>query len=306
MSWVRRCAAGEFFVSRIATIPLILVTSLVSCDSTVEWSDWRSTFVVSDGGVIMTMDRTGRIVHRFAARGHVPRWSSTGSSFVFDSAGGLARFDVGATKPVLYQNEAGNGVRAGSPTLLDDGSIVAQVCPLCELLLIESIVRYFPEDRTTKLLTGPEASDGSPVVAPQGGRIYFLSDRDTTLAGAQIYHMDIDGSDVRRLPMLRRSSGGGLAISRDGGYLAYPDSGQIVVIVDLDRESIADSIRLPLRHFPTGSLSFSPNADSLAVATVDLDRDFGHLVLFDLATKASASVYTSEVGNHLESDWSPK
>lgn len=78
-------------------------------------------------------------------------------------------------------------------------------------------------------LTKNKANDYSPVWSPDGKQIAFISDRDAILlisnrgySTNNIYVMDADGSNVRRLTPGNVTSGyGGLAWSPDGKKLAF-------------------------------------------------------------------------------------
>lgn len=281
---------------------LLLGIAALGCDTTVDSSWPHSMFIVSVGEELMTVSSSGTVVYRFGDQGIGPRWLSGGNGFVFTGLSGLASVNVDRPGASAYRTDAGNGLLGEQATVLDD-RLIYEACPRCELVALQAVARYDLSSRSVSYLTDLQSSNWSPEVSRLDGSIYFLSDRDRSKSGAQVFVMNGDGSQVRPLAVERGALGGELALSRDGSLLAFTESGQQVIVYDVVRETALDTLVLPGEYYPSGSLSFSPSGDSLSVAAVDLVTDTNHLLVMDRHTKNIQYVMSS--GLRIEADWFP-
>ena len=281
-----RCNSRATVSSGLLFAALSLLS--VSCDT----QDYAShaSLVVSIGEQVQLISTSGERIRTFGYHGVMPSWTPDGGAFVFIGFDGVMLQQIGAPTPRFLFSA---GVLPGHPFPLSDGSVLVQVCPTCEVLVTWSIGFYNASAKELSYLTDALTDDRSPVAAELRESIYFLSDRDTSLNGSQVYRMSLTGSDPVRVSSNRQAtSGEGLAISGDEQLLAYADAGDIYIL-DLDTEQIVDSLTLPPGHSNRGSLSFSPDGDSIAVVTQSGIDAQAHLLLYDLSTKSFREILTS-------------
>ena len=270
----------------------------VSCDTQIDTSS--ASFVVSIGDQLQLLSSTGERLLTFGYGGVMPEWTPDGKSFVFVGLDGIMQQRIGAPTPRLLFSA---GVFPEWPYPLSDGSVLLQICPTCDLLPAHSIAYFDASMDELRYLTDSQANDRSPTAAESRDSIYFLSNRDSSLAGSQVYRMSFDGSNPVRITSNRRASGGlKMAISRDENRLAYSDTGRIYIL-DLNTEQVVDSLTVPPEQYPRGSLSFSPDGDSLLVVTESSPDHVIHLLAYDLATRSYREILTST--QLISASWRP-
>jgi len=109
-------------------------------------------------------------------------------------------------------------------------------------------------------LTTDSATDSGPAWSPDGSRIAFVSDRT---GGPELYSINDDGSDLRRLTN---------AIGFTGGFAWSPEGGTIAIIRDIDgvrylynmKADGSNLVRLTSGEAITGSSAWSPDGTRIA------------------------------------------
>lgn len=96
------------------------------------------------------------------------------------------------------------------------------------------------DDLSLRALTDRDGPDGSPVVSPDGSKIAYIGydDRIRAYQQSELYVMDADGRNSRRLAATTDRSFGALAWSRDGGtiYSQVQNEG-FIDIMSVDAQS---------------------------------------------------------------------
>jgi dipeptidyl aminopeptidase/acylaminoacyl peptidase len=141
------------------------------------------------------------------------------------------------TKETFFEMES-----VGSPSISPDGKHILftrQWVDKVKDLASSNLWITDPEGKRIRQLTEGAWRDTSPVWAPDGSRIAFLSDRDGT---TQLYLLWMDTREVAKLTNLERAPSG-MVWSPDGNWLAYTQ-------FEADKDPIL-SIKLPER--PSGA-----------------------------------------------------
>ena len=147
-------------------------------------------------------------------------------------------------------------------------------------------------------LTSHLAIDGSPSWSPDGGRVAFTSDR---AGNYEIYVMDSDGSDVRRLTD-HPGDDGSPSWSPDGRSIAFSSdrAGDYeIYVMDSDGSNVR---RLTDDPGDDGSLSWSPDGRSIAFSS---DRAGDYEIYVMDSDGSNVRRLTDRSGSDWEPSWSP-
>ena len=144
--------------------------------------------------------------------------------------------------------------------------------------------------------------DGQPAWSPLGNRIAFVSDRDS--AGFDIYLMDVNGTNVKRLTTDVANSAEP-AWSPDGSKIAFAnDSGGPVGVGDIYVVDTSGAGKVNLTHHPASDLTPAWSPDGTKIAFMS-DRDAGGFAIWVMSADGSNPVRVSPTTPCGVPSWTP-
>jgi TolB protein len=152
----------------------------------------------SDRSELWIMDSDGGNPHYIGVEGFAAKWSSDGTRFVYSarSSGNYEIFTCRTDGTDLHQLTS-TEIDEFFPTWSPDDSLIAyNAYPSGDYDSSEIYIMDADGENVTRL-TANDVSDGYPRFSPDGSRISFT--RDLSSQQWEIFVMNIDGTDVRRV-----------------------------------------------------------------------------------------------------------
>ena len=140
------------------------------------------------------------------------------------------------------------------------------------------------------------STEPEPPPPPLAGKIVFLSDRAQPDSGRELYAMNPDGSDIRRVPIPATVCCSGADIGPDGNSLAFVRQGIYTVRAD----------GTDLQH-PLPSLSYAPDwsPDGAYLAYHAYSEEDSDIWIMDRLGNRTINLTQSPSSAEFDPDWSP-
>ena len=232
-----------------------------------------------DGGGLFLMESTGENPRRISARGYLPAWSPDSRRIVYSSDTFIVPSARGAPLSRLHILDLSDG---SERSLKTDDAIQPNWSPHGDRIAYWGLSAGGHRDIFTVAASGgppvpvtaDDAIDWYPVWSPDGGRLYFLSDRGGTM---NIWRVAIDEHSGRALgapePVtVPAQYVGSLAFGLDGKTLVYSETSQRNKLARIGFDSAGRSAVGPPEwidaEHTVSDLKFSPDGSQLVSDTV--------------------------------------
>ncbi len=141
-----------------------------------------------------------------------------------------------------------------------------------------------PNTGASKELTFGTSFDGNPAWSPDRKQIIFTSDRDREAGKSDVYIMDANGKNVRRITQTPASEVSP-KFSLDGKQIAYAEMTDNGAFLDVMDASGANTQRLAGPYKFVEFPAWRPDTQQIYFAAIALDRDDIDIYSVDVSTK---------------------